>query len=167
MHETEHSMALALPNFHITEQLLITTLRLFSQAWQDHTVEQQGWASGLRVVGLSERSINAFSNLFLTVAAACRRPLDVRGMNCFCVGRDEVAFLRLISLLQRRQAEDAGDVIAAWLPTSGARIALAHAQVVAMDLKQQKLVLPLRHAEAVVTYQSNFAAANAGLTLVH
>ncbi len=160
-------MALTLPRFHVPEQLLITTLRLFAHAWREHALGDVDWGKGLRVVGLSEGSIGAFANLFGTVATACHRPLDVRGMNCFCVGKDEVAFLRLIGLLQRQQPEDARDILASWLPASATRIALAHAQAVASGLKQRALVIPLRHAEAVVTYQSNLAAANAGLTLVH
>jgi hypothetical protein len=160
-------MALTLPRFHVSEQLLITTLRLFAQAWREQAVGDPHWSGGLRAVGLSAGSVGACGSLFSTVATACHRPLDVRGMNCFCVGKDEVAFLRLMSLLQRRQADDAREILESWLPPSATRIALADAQTLATALRQRALVLPLRHAEAVVTYQSNFADANAGLTLVH
>jgi hypothetical protein len=100
------------------------------------------------------------------MAAASYRPLDVHGPGCFCIGRDEVRFLRVIGLLQRDLVVDAAETFSEWLPPPAARLAFAPAQYLARALVERRLHVPLRHPYMTIPSAGHLAHANAGMMLV-
>lgn len=98
----------------------------------------------------AEAGLAPFEAFFHIVAAAARRPLDIRCMKCPCLGGDEARLLQAVSLLQHRRPAAASAILADWLPPSPARLALEPLAGFAYALADVGLTIAHRHAEAAL-----------------
>lgn len=154
-------MPLTILTLRTPERLLVTALRLFWAAPGD----SPDWKGGLMAACGTEHGVEAFGAVCALMAAAAYRPLDIHGPGCFCVGCDEIRFLRVLGLLQREHVVEAAETLSEWLPPAAARLAFAPAQYLARALAEKRLHVPLRHPHMTMS-AGHLAHANVGMMLV-
>ncbi|NIJ42983.1 hypothetical protein FHS78_003291 [Parvibaculum indicum] len=147
------------------ELLLTTTLRLFAEAWRRPGEDCPDWRGGLLSAGLPVWGTSAFDGLINMVAAATRRPLDVRCPRSKVLSMDEGRLLQVVSLFQHGQPEPAKAALGAWLPPAAQRMAAVPAEAFARALKESGLVVPMRR-DPVGRPAAYLIHANPGLQLV-
>lgn len=158
---------LPLADLGTAELLLTTALRLWSLPHKDPLGRHPDWRPGFVAAGIDDDGIPAFEALFDLVAAAPRRPFDVRCLRCTVLGADEGRLLQLVSLLQHDRPGPAAGILADWLAPAGARMALLPARGLTGALQAGGLVVPLRHLHAVALAELRRAGrADRGFALV-
>jgi hypothetical protein len=154
-----------LAELRTAELLLATTLRLFARTRRRPDESGPDWRSGLLAAGLPLWTAGAFDGLLGMVAAACKRPLEVRCPRCGTLSRDEARLLQIVSLFQHHRPELAQAALGDWLPPGAQRLAAGPAQALARAMRHGGLVIPWRHAQAA-HLGSIHAGAGRGLALV-
>jgi hypothetical protein len=156
-----------LTELQTSELFVVMSLRLWVSAYLDPTGAGGNWRSGFDAAGLDDAGRDAFDALLRTVAATALRALDVRCPRCRELGEDEGRLLQLLSLLQRGRRSGAAAILADWMPSAAARLALISAHGFATSLRDRGLNIPLRHSEAARGARpSASACADRGLALV-
>ncbi len=130
-----------LATLNTAELLLVASLRLFALAHCDPDGGPD-WRGGLAASGAGRCAVPAFDALFGIVAAAAKRPLDVRCRHCPHLSRDEGRLLQTIGLLQHGRMFAARDVLSDWLPPAAVRLAILPAKGLASALMRARLFVP-------------------------
>lgn len=125
------------------ESFALVSLRLWVAPFRQPNQRHPDWRMGFAVAGVDEGE-RAFDELFRLVLVSSTRPVDVRCARCLNLGSDEIAFLRMVSRLQRCRWFEAETVLSDWLPAPVVDTALAAAMIFATALAGAGLVLPLR-----------------------
>jgi hypothetical protein len=147
------------------EQLVVTTLRLLHLQWTSAIADPK-WSNGLRAARLAHEAIDAMQTFFLAIAASTTTRLQIHGLRCVCMGKDELTLLRLIALMQRGQHRLAADELCPRFPPTTIRVAILYVDVIARALMARGLRLPLRHSEAATFARIPLTHANGGLMLI-
>lgn len=147
------------------ELLLVASLRLYAAACHGENLD---WRGGLARSGAECGAVPAFGALLGILAAAARRPLDVRCRHCMGLGSDEGRFLQLVGSLQHGRMFDARDLLCDWLPPAAMRLAIVPAKSLAASLARARLLVPLREPVAAAHHvRSLMRQTHAGSALVH
>lgn len=154
-----------LTDLKAAETLLTITLRLFALPWREPLGQHPDWREGLQTGNLPPWTPLAFEAFLRVVAAASRRPLDVRCPQCPNLGYDEGRLLQITSLFQHRRYEEAAAVLESWLPPAACRLAVSPATGLAKALQQAGLVIPARQS-VIDEISAHHLQANPGLMLV-
>ena len=154
------------------ELFAVMALRFWAAGYRDSTDDVSQWQRGFAAADISDDGVTAFSALFLVVASAAHRPLDVRCTKCLSLGEDEAWFLQLLGLLQRDCVTGAELVLMGWLPPAAARTALPFAIVLAAAMAERDLKIPRRPDEEALRHRFEMHGAwthhaEASLALVH
>jgi len=128
------------------EAFVVTVLRLWAAPYRQPDQPHPDWRLGFAAAG-AEDGCASFDALFLSVVARATRPLDVRCPRCPHLGEDELAFLRMVQLLQDHRWSRAETMLADWLPAEATSPALAQATLFATAIAAAGLVLPHRADE--------------------
>lgn len=156
-----------LADLRTAELFVVSSLRLWVLPHRDPTGIHPDWRGGFVAAGIDDVGAPAFDQLFRIVAAAACRSLDVRCLRCARLGEDEGFLLQLMSLLQRERIAAASAILADWLPSAAARMALLPARGFALALVDAGLPIPVRHAEAAsADYLGASGCSDRGLALV-
>ncbi len=148
------------------ELLLVTSLRLYA-ASRVGEVGDRDWRGGLENCGTGCCAVTAFDALFGIVAAAARRPLDVRCRHCTGLSGDEGRFLQFVGLLQHGRVFDARDLLCDWLPPAAMRLAILPAKGLATSLARARLLVPLRGPDLARQAPGAKRQTHSGSPLVH
>ncbi len=127
------------------ERLLVITVRLLVLP-RSATGERADWNAGLRAAGVEACAAPALEALFRVVAAAQRRPLDIRCPCRHALGEDEARQLQMVSLFQHARDSEAEAILTDWLPPAAQRLASLPAQVLSAAMERQRLLIPIRTA---------------------
>lgn len=171
-----HSLAIGYPvdlgvhELRTAESLVLVSFRLWALC---HT--RQGyhrvpdWRAGLRAAGMEDVSRQLFDPLLGVLFASSIRPIEVHQASCYGISRDEGLFLSCIALYQHQQMALAEQLLAQCLPSTAARVAASLMMRFAAALEVSRLLLPLRRAEAVETfeYMPMASGVGRGLHLLH
>lgn len=139
------------------EQFVVWAVR----AWVDGYKSGRGQAGLLRegfaLAGAADGWL-LIEELMSILAAAARRPLDVRCLACRMLGDDEAPLLAAVGGLQQSDTVPALALTSEWLPPEAARAALDLLRRLAADLSRAGMRLPPSPAPATV---------DRGLALMH
>lgn len=154
------------------ELFAVMALRFWAAGYRDPTDDGVQWQRGFAAADISDDGVTAFNALFLVVASAAHRPLDVRCTKCLSLGEDEAWFLQMIGLLQRDCVTGAELVLMGWLPPAAARTALPFAIVLAAAMAERDLKIPRRPDEEALRHRFELPDAwmhhaEASLALIH
>ena len=154
------------------ELFAVMALRFWAAGYRDPTDDFSQWQRGFAAAEISDDGVIAFNALFLVVASAARRPLDLRCSKCQSLGEDDAWFLQLLGLLQRDCVTGAELLLMVWLPPAAARTALPFVIVLAGAMADRDLKIPRRPDEEALRHRFEMHDAwahhaEASLALVH
>lgn len=135
------------------ELFAVMALRFWAAAYKEPSDERYRWQAGFVAADISDEGATAFNALFLIVATAAQRPLDVRCPKCLSLGDDEAAFLQILSLLQRDCVTGAELVLMGWLPPAAVRTALPFIASLAQAMMERGLRVPQRPTEDALNHR--------------
>jgi hypothetical protein len=100
------------------------------------------WRDICRMIHLGTEGIRAFDRMMALLTNHARRPIEVRCCDCPQLGIDECHMLRLVGALQVGDRVEGLQVLAGWMPTQIAQIALIYAAGFADSVADAGLRLP-------------------------
>ncbi len=141
-----HACSTAAPGVEIealsfSEQFLVWSVRAWVDGYKAGTGRAGLLREGFALAGAADGWL-VVEELMSIVAAAARRPLDVRCLACRTLGEDEAPLLAAVAGLQQKDEAPAVATVADWLPPSAARAVLALLTRLASELFQAGLRLP-------------------------
>jgi hypothetical protein len=125
-------------------------IRLRAAAERDPLAAHVDWRQGMAAAGVTLKGADGFDAFMQLLTVIMHWPLDVRSLHCRCLGEGEAWLLQVLGLLQHDSEDVAEQMLARWLPPGVAKIAVQHMQSFAHALSSTRLVVPLRHCEAVL-----------------
>ena len=143
MSECHTDSGLQTADLGAAEAFAVTVLRLWAAPYRQPDMPHPDWRLGFAAAGAEDGS-EPFDALFRIVVGRALRALDVRCPRCQHVGTDEVAFLRMVRLLQNHRWSMAETILADWLPAEALGPALAQATLFATAIAAAGLALPAR-----------------------
>ena len=135
------------------ELFAVMALRFWAAAYKEPAEDRYRWQAGFEAADISDEGATAFNAIFLLVATAAQRPLDVRCPKCLSLGNDEASFLQMIGLLQRDCITGAELVLMGWLPPAAARTALPFVISLAQAMAERGLRIPQRPTEDALNHR--------------
>jgi hypothetical protein len=132
------------------EIFVVMVIRLRAAAERDPLAAHVDWRQGMAAAGVTIEGAEGFDAFMQLLTVIMHWPLDVRSLHCRCLGEGEVWLLQVLSLLQHHSDSIAEQMLARWLPSGVAKIAVQHMQSFAHALTTTRLIMPLRHCEAVL-----------------
>lgn len=124
------------------ELFVLCSLRLIAQAIRDGREVDKTCREGFEVARLSTHHVQHLAAAVRAIDAAIGRPLDVHGVRCAEIGKDEEAVLQVLLLLQHENEFGARRVLWRLLPPAAARIVLGHLDELAIGMVRAGLLLP-------------------------
>jgi hypothetical protein len=148
MHNTTNTSCLYPQTLPISElgqaeTLLLMTLRLWALPHRNPGKQYPDWRTGLLQIGAGTEACAAFDALGSLFLNYSERAMDIR---CTCnteLGVDEAWFLQILAQLHEYRYWDAQEILADWLSTAVADMALMCAMHFAQCLKKAGVVIPL------------------------
>lgn len=149
-----------------SEMLVVAVLRLWADFISSPRQADPLWQNGLSAARVDPDGAMAFDTLFRIVVSSVRRPLDIHRPHCQMLGRDELRLLDMVCLAQHGFHDEAGVLMADWMPPAAVRMALPPLRLFACAMDRAGLHVPMRAAASSPPAPVH-ASADRGAGLVH
>lgn len=154
-HKGDETTLLELP---FAEQFVVWATRTWVAGLKDGIARSFSLQRGFDLAGIP-KGLHALDSLLGTVATGAARSIDIRCVQCRFVSDDERAILAAVAGCQTGASSSARGVFECFLVPAAARIAAAHADDLACELSQAKLLLrqPVSAFPRVVSFPAAVA----------